>query len=120
MDLKPITQPEFKLLISASEHLTKNIHATENLRIDGTLTGNITTDPDSDVYIAIGRTGVVQGNIEGGILIIGGRIAGDVRTDKHVEMHAGALVQGELVCPDPIIEPGSLVLCFRKTQRGHA
>lgn len=109
-----MSRPVFKSVIDISDHVIKDIQAEANIRIDGKLTGNITVCLGSDVWIAISRTGMVNGNISGGTILIAGRVDGDVTTTRHVEMHAGGLIRGELICPDPIIEPGALVLCFRK------
>jgi cytoskeletal protein CcmA (bactofilin family) len=77
------------------------------LRIDGTIIGDVETKYGADVCIALGKTGLVQGNIFGVRVLVAGRVEGNVHASERVELHSGADVHGDIVYAQIGIEHGA-------------
>jgi cytoskeletal protein CcmA (bactofilin family) len=59
------------------------------------------------VCIALGKTGLVQGNISGVRVLLAGRVEGNVHASERVELHSGADVHGDIVYAQIGIEHGA-------------
>ena len=55
----------FGSIIGPDLEIFGRIVASKSLRIDGTIIGDVETKYGADVCIALGKTGLVQGNISG-------------------------------------------------------
>jgi len=66
----------FGSIIGPDLEIYGRLVATKSLRIDGTIVGDIDTKPGADVCIALGKTGLVQGNINGVRILVAGRVEG--------------------------------------------
>ncbi len=73
------------------------------LRIDGRAKGRIV----SDNMLIIGETGVVDAEIDCGIVSIRGRVNGEVRGRQRIELLSGCRVEARLVSPKLLIEDGA-------------
>lgn len=74
----------------------------EKMRIDGLFTGEIS----SNDTLVIGETACLQAELEVSELILSGRIKGNIRARKRVEIRAPATVDGDIVAPSVSIEDG--------------
>ncbi|MEI8399715.1 MAG: polymer-forming cytoskeletal protein [Alcaligenaceae bacterium] len=99
----------FETIISQSTEIHGQIIATQSLRIDGTVTGDIRVSQAGNACVAIGLTGVVQGDIHAQRLIVGGRISGNVFVTEAVELHESADIQGDITYGQISIEPGAKI-----------
>lgn len=71
------------------------------LRIDGHLRGLA----QSRGTLVVGEAGLVQADLEVGMLIVRGSVAGSVRADR-VEVASTGRLEGEIVTPRLSVEPG--------------
>jgi cytoskeletal protein CcmA (bactofilin family) len=83
------------------------IIATKSMRIDGTIVGDVESKYGADICIALGRTGLVQGNISAPRVLVAGRVEGNVRATQRVELHNGADVHGDILYAQIGIEQGA-------------
>ena len=97
----------FGSIIGPDLEIYGRLVATKSLRIDGTIVGDIDTKPGADVCIALGKTGLVQGNINGVRILVAGRVEGNVRGTQRVELHNGADVHGDITYAQIGIEHGA-------------
>lgn len=97
----------FGSIIGSDLEITGNLLATKSLRIDGTVVGDIKTKAGADVCIALGKTGLVQGNISGVRVLVAGRVEGNVLATERVELHSGADVHGDIIYAQIGIEQGA-------------
>jgi cytoskeletal protein CcmA (bactofilin family) len=72
-------------------------------RVDGRVKGKIV----SDNTLIVGETGVVEAEIDCGVVSIRGAVTGRVHGRQKIELLAGARVQGTLVSPRLLIEEGA-------------
>jgi cytoskeletal protein CcmA (bactofilin family) len=73
------------------------------------VTGDIRVAQTGNVSLAIGLTGVVQGDIHAQRLIVGGRINGNVFVTESVELHDSADIHGDITYGQISIEPGAKI-----------
>jgi len=117
-------QPPIKSLIAQGCLIDGNFSFTDGLRVDGELTGSITSVSGHPSILVISELAVVTGAVHADHIIVSGqvrgpvharvmlelqpkaRITGDV-TYKMLEMHRGAIVDGRLC---PVVEGAPLLM----------
>ncbi|MDP2004713.1 MAG: polymer-forming cytoskeletal protein [Rubrivivax sp.] len=105
--------PPIRSLICEGTVLTGQLRFIEGLRIDGEVVGDVISEGEARSLLVISEKGRVHGKVKAGHVIISGevrgpvhahellelqpkaRVIGDVRYDL-LEMHQGAVVEGEL------------------------
>lgn len=90
-------------LISAGTTLKGDISSSTDLRIDGTVIGNI----DSSAKIIIGSSGVVEGDISGAQADIVGKVSGNIRAKDLLQLKGESVVTGNLYAGKLQIEPSA-------------
>jgi cytoskeletal protein CcmA (bactofilin family) len=107
---KPEMQPEKTTtsgngttLISTGTTLKGDISSNSDLRIDGTIIGNIT----SSAKIVIGANGVVEGDINGNQADIVGKVSGNIRTKELLQLRGESIVTGNLYAGKLQVEPSA-------------
>ncbi len=88
-------------LISAGTTLTGDINSNSDLRIDGTLVGNII----STAKVIIGANGVVQGDINGQQADILGKVTGAVKVKELLQLKGSSVVKGNIHAGKLQVEP---------------
>jgi cytoskeletal protein CcmA (bactofilin family) len=90
-------------LISAGTTLKGDISSNSDLRIDGTVIGQI----KSSAKIIIGSTGVVEGDISGNQADIVGKVTGNIRSKELLQLRGECVVTGNLYAGKLQIEPSA-------------
>ena len=88
-------------LISSGTTIKGDISSNSDLRIDGTISGNI----QSSAKIVIGANGVVEGDIIGTQADIVGKVTGNIRTKELLQLRGDSVVIGNLYAGKLQIEP---------------
>jgi len=88
-------------LISSGTTLKGDLSSNSDLRIDGTVIGNI----QSSAKIVIGANGVVEGDITGAQADIVGKVAGNIRTRELLQLRGECTVAGNLYAGKLQVEP---------------
>src|SRR6187401_642928 len=88
-------------IISAGTVITGNIESRGDIRIDGTLRGNIS----GQAKILIGPEGVVEGDITGQQADILGTVHGRIKMNGLLHLHGKANVEGDIHAAKLQIEP---------------
>lgn len=88
-------------LISSGTTLKGDISSNSDLRIDGTIIGNI----HSSAKIVIGANGVVEGDISGGNADIVGKVSGNIRVKELLQLRGDCIVNGNLFAGKLQVEP---------------
>lgn len=118
--------PPIRSLISEGTVVHGHLRFTDGLRIDGEVHGDVVSDGKATSLLVISENGKVFGKLDAGHVIVSGevrgpvvatellelqpkaRVIGDVRYEL-LEMHQGAMVEGELR-PLKLIEKPTLIL----------
>lgn len=90
-------------LISSGTTLKGDISSNSDLRIDGTIKGNI----NSGAKIIIGASGVVEGDISGNQADISGKVSGNIKAKELLQLRGECVVSGNLYAGKLQIEPSA-------------
>lgn len=90
-------------IIGFGSEIRGEVSTNGDIRIDGTLNGNITAKGK----IVVGETGRVVGNISCKQCDIFGYVEGNVGAQDTLSLKASASVNGDMVCAKLSIEPGA-------------
>ncbi|HEY6062993.1 MAG TPA: polymer-forming cytoskeletal protein [Chitinophagaceae bacterium] len=90
-------------LISAGTTLKGDISSNSDLRIDGTIIGNI----HSSAKIVIGSNGIVEGDISGNQADIVGKVSGNIRAKELLQLRGESVVTGNLYAGKLQVEPSA-------------
>ena len=90
-------------LISSGTILKGDISSNNDLRIDGTVIGNV----NSSAKIIVGTSGVVEGDIAGNQADITGKVSGNIRAKELLQLRGDCLVTGNLYAGKLQVEPSA-------------
>lgn len=98
---QPGTSGNGTTLISSGTTLKGDISSNNDLRIDGTIKGNI----NSASKIIIGASGVVEGDITGNQADISGKVSGNIKAKELLQLRGESVVNGNLYAGKLQVEP---------------
>jgi cytoskeletal protein CcmA (bactofilin family) len=94
---------ELNALLGRGTRYQGKLHFEGRVRIEGDFEGDI---QGQDVLV-IGEGAAVRGSIEVGVCIVtGGRVRANIRARDAIELHAPAVVHGDLHAPNIFIDRG--------------
>ncbi|MBS1511475.1 MAG: polymer-forming cytoskeletal protein [Bacteroidetes bacterium] len=88
-------------IIGAGTVITGSIHSNGDIRIDGTVKGNLS----AKAKVLIGADGVIEGDIEGNQADILGKVTGKIRVTDLLYLHGQANVDGDIYAAKLQVEP---------------
>jgi len=91
-------------LISSGTTLKGDLKSENDLRIDGTIHGNVT----SSSKIIIGPSGFVEGNIDGANADITGKVKGNINVKELLQLRAESNVNGNISATKLQIDPTAM------------
>jgi cytoskeletal protein CcmA (bactofilin family) len=94
-----------RLTIDSAAVLTGDLETAGSLRIDGRLEGNVRR---ADVVV-IGVGATVAGDVHAREVVIGGTLTGTVHATERVELQATAIVTGDLMTQNVLVQEGGVV-----------
>lgn len=90
-------------IIGAGTTLKGDIQSQQDLRIDGTVIGNV----KSISKIIIGQGGVVEGDLESSQCDVNGKVNGNIRCKELLQLRGDSVVSGNLYAGKLQIEPSA-------------
>lgn len=81
-------------LISRATKVSGDLHFTGELQLEGKVTGNIIAEDEKDAKLVIADTGFVEGEIRAPVVIVNGKVVGNIYSSKHLELAAKGNVTG--------------------------
>jgi cytoskeletal protein CcmA (bactofilin family) len=90
-------------LISSGTTIKGDISSNSDLRIDGTIIGNIS----SSAKIVIGSSGVVEGDINGNHADIVGKTSGTIKVKELLQLRGECVVNGNIYAGKLQVEPSA-------------
>jgi cytoskeletal protein CcmA (bactofilin family) len=91
-------------LIGSGTVLKGDITSNADLRIDGTLIGNII----STAKVIIGANGTVEGDISGQVADISGNVSGTIKVRELLQLKANSVVKGNIQAGKLQIDPAAV------------
>jgi cytoskeletal protein CcmA (bactofilin family) len=104
------TNERFDTLIGKTSEIYGRMVVGESLRIDGKVVGNIESEENSKVTVAVGEDGEVVGDIFAYRVMIAGKVEGNIYATERVEFHQTAQVRGDVTYGSIGIEHGARVI----------
>lgn len=98
------TAPGSATLISSGTILRGNVKSDNDLRIDGTIHGNVT----SSAKIVVGPGGFVEGNIEGANADITGKVKGNIVVNEILQLREKSNVEGNINAGKLQVDPAAI------------
>lgn len=81
-------------LISRATKVVGDLYFTGELQLEGKVTGNIIAENEKDAKLVIADTGVVEGEVRAPVVIVNGKVQGNIYSTKHLELAAKGNVVG--------------------------
>ena len=88
-------------LIGAGTTLKGDLISNSDIRIDGTITGNI----QCSAKIIVGENGVVEGDIAGNQADIVGKVNGNIKAKELLQLRGNCVVNGNVYAGKLQVEP---------------
>ncbi len=85
--------------------LRGDIETPSNLRVDGKIIGNIISTSN----VAVGKGGIVEGNVTAATLRVSGSIKGNIEVTVKLILDASASVSGDVKAKDITMESGATI-----------
>lgn len=98
--------------ISQGSEITGDIHASGNLRVDGSIRGNVQADGDLEVS----ASGVIEGKtVAARNIIIHGMVKATLSAQEQLRIHSHGEVQGDVTAQALDIESGAKFVGYSHT-----
>ena len=91
-------------IISSGVKIEGKITTNGNIRVDGELLGDITSQNN----VIVGESGQVNGQINADLITIGGKVAGTVRAKEKLVLDAKGNLKGDIFTKTLVIEAGAI------------
>jgi len=95
--------PGSATLISSGTVLRGNVKSDSDLRIDGTIHGNVS----SSAKIVVGPSGYVEGNIEGANADVTGKVKGNITVKELLQLREKSDVEGNIIAVKLQVDPAA-------------
>jgi cytoskeletal protein CcmA (bactofilin family) len=89
-------------IIDIGTQIKGNINSNSDIRIDGNLTGNITTAGK----LVIGKSGIIAGEINCKNADISGKVEGKIISTELLSLKSTAIILGDIIVNRLAVEPG--------------
>jgi cytoskeletal protein CcmA (bactofilin family) len=83
-------------LVATNCEFVGDVHFSDQLLVNGIVKGNIYAQAGSRAVVTVSEKGRVKGEIRVPNVIVNGKVYGDIRSDKHLELAAKAEVKGNV------------------------
>lgn len=83
-------------LISRATKVVGDVYFTGELQLEGKVTGNIIAENEKEAKVVVADTGLVEGEIRAPIVVVNGKVLGNIYSTKHLELAAKGNVIGSV------------------------
>ena len=94
---------KLETVIGADSTITGELAIQGTVRVDGSIEGDIRAD-----WVIVGETGRIRGNIQARMMVVGGRIDGNIDASELVELKDKAQIFGEISTAKLTVTEGAL------------
>ena len=91
-------------IISTGVILEGKLSSNGNIRIDGTVNGDIHAEGN----LTVGKQGEITGEINAHIISLGGKIVGTVVANEKVTLESTSVMSGDLITKILVVEEGAV------------
>lgn len=101
---KKETNAEDVSIISSGVKIEGNLFSLGNVRIDGTVFGNVTVNGN----LTIGDSSELNGEIKANNITMSGKIIGKVNAQEKLKLESKSVLKGDLITKYLVVEEGAL------------
>lgn len=91
-------------IISSGVVIEGKVSSKSNVRVDGTIKGDIIAQGN----LTVGEHGSIQGQLTGDIISIGGKVEGTVNAKEKLVLESKSTLKGDLVTKILVVEAGAI------------
>lgn len=91
-------------IISSGVVIEGKVTSNSNIRVDGVVKGDITTQGN----LTVGEHGSIQGQLTGETVSIGGKVEGTVNAKEKLVLESKAVLKGDLITKILVVEAGAI------------
>lgn len=91
-------------IISSGVVIEGKVTSNGNIRIDGTVKGDIITQGN----LTVGEHGTIQGQLSGEIVSVGGKVEGTINAKEKLVLESKAVLKGDLLTKILVVEAGAV------------
>ncbi len=88
--------PDYDSIIGGDTEVVGDIHFNGALHVDGKVIGDVSGQSADGCALTLGRSGVIEGNVDVAHVLLAGTVKGDVRATYCAELNSGARIEGKL------------------------
>ena len=96
-------------LIDETMNIRGSMNFSGGIRLDGKLYGNLTLSDGASGSVIMGPKSKILGDIKTDTAIIAGEVKGNIEAQEFLELHATAIVNGDIVYGDIEIHTGAIL-----------
>jgi len=113
LSIQSVDESDIDTILAEDIDFTGKMTFSEPLMIKGKFNGEI--ESSSDLYI--GENAVVNAEVQANMVSLKGRVKGNIRADKKIELFNTAQVEGDITTPSMVMEGGCKLngMCSMKT-----
>ncbi|MDY7095436.1 MAG: polymer-forming cytoskeletal protein [Acidobacteriota bacterium] len=110
-------QGDLNGFLDAGSNVQGDLHFENTFRIDGKFTGKIV----SDGTLVVGEDGRLEGEVEVGQIFVSGRVDGQIKAQRRVQIAPNGQVYADVDTPTLMIEDGALFegRCTMSARKAH-
>ena len=102
-------QGQIGSLIGVGTKITGDISFVGGLRVDGEITGNVSTTGERNGTLVVGEHARMEGKLSASRLLINGKVIGPTISTEFVELQSHAQVMGNVYYNGIAMHPGAVV-----------
>ena len=103
------TIEDFDTIVGASTVIHGRIVTDRGLRIDGVVIGDVEAQQGSQISVALGPTGRIDGDVHAHRVLNAGCVNGNIYANERVELRPGAIVNGDITYGQLGLESGATI-----------
>ena len=96
-------QGDLNGFLDAGSHMTGELRFDDTFRVDGKLTGKVTSTGE----LVVGERGEIDGELDVGTVYVSGTVRGKVTAGTKIEVTAGGQLLADVETPSLVIEDGA-------------
>lgn len=107
-DFRHASDADITSIIGVRDRIRGDFHVGGGLRVDGVIRGNVVAASD-DAVLIVSPNARIEGDIHVVRARLDGHVTGTVTVDGHLDVRAGAIIEGDVRYGSMAIHPGAAI-----------
>jgi len=108
---KSTNKPQTRIdsLIGSTTRIEGNVFFSGGLRVDGSVTGNVSALPDQPGTLVVSEQARIEGEVQAAHVVVNGTINGPLHATETLELQLGSRVKGDVHYKSIEMQQGAVV-----------